>query len=292
MNILNCIFRLVSLAFLMMMGCKNNANDSNQLLMKVGDHLLYEKDLPSFIKEAQKDKDGKMKAYILNWTKNQLLLQKSLLNISEQQQKNIEKLVEKYREDLLIDTYKNALVHEKMDTTVTGQAIKAYHEKHKDILVLNKPIVKYRMLKLSLKESKHKKWFRLWKKSEQDAPTKRMLDSLSKIPTSEVQINQEGFWVRYDYMLRQIPPMKKYTAKKIQRFKKPKILTLRDDKNVYYVELNNYLPEGNTAPIRYIHKTVEKIILNERAKRLIDQLEREILEDAQKKNLKIHANNA
>ena len=68
--------------------------------------------------------------FINNWVKEELILQKAALNLSNIEEE-IEREVEKYRRSKLIYLYEKELVRQKLDTVVTDVQINNYYETNK-----------------------------------------------------------------------------------------------------------------------------------------------------------------
>ena len=71
----------------------------------------------------------------------QLLLQKAKLNIGDENEEIIA-LIEKYKRELLIDKYKQAVVQQELDTIFTDSDIDEYYQNNKEIFRLNENLVK------------------------------------------------------------------------------------------------------------------------------------------------------
>ena len=278
-NIVNKVL-LFGMLCLIIHACSPSKKTTKTAIARLGTNMLYKSELPSSIFiNKQIDSIG-LRFYILDWAKRQILLQKSLLNIDEKKT-DIEKMVQHYRENLLINTYKDALVKKSIDTIVNKKEAIAYYEKHKNIFILNDHLIKYRMMKTTLKEAQNKNWYKLWKQSDYNPKVTKLLDSIASTSNPPISIKGDQFWVRYDYFVKHIPPISRFSSKNIKNLK-GKFLSLKDKKHQYYIKIINYLPRGNTAPIRYVYPTIKKILLHERAKRIIDQLEKSLFKDAKK----------
>ena len=62
--------------------------------------------------------------------------------------------------------------------------------------------------------------------------------------------------------------------------KKPNFIQLNDSLEVYLGKINEVLAPGMQAPIEYVLPTLRRIIINKRKLKLINQLKKEIGNDA------------
>ena len=69
-----------------------------------------------------KDSTEFIRSYINEWTKHKLLLNKALFNLSENET-DIERVVEKYREDLYIELFVSNLTKQDLDTVITNRQL-------------------------------------------------------------------------------------------------------------------------------------------------------------------------
>ncbi len=64
--------------------------------------------------------------YIRKWIRQELMIQKAEENLSPDQ-KNLSRELLEYRNSLIIYKYKNELMRQRMDTTVTSEQIEEYY---------------------------------------------------------------------------------------------------------------------------------------------------------------------
>ena len=86
--------------------CSSFENNDEVLIARLGDSHLYEHQVTSLINSNLSSIDSLtfIQQYINNWAQEELLLQKAVLNIN-QDQFEIDKRLESYRRSLLIHAY-------------------------------------------------------------------------------------------------------------------------------------------------------------------------------------------
>ena len=94
---------------------------------KVGDRVLTMKELSGFVPDYLDATDSALWAddYVKKWIQRELLLLKAEGNLKADL-KDVSKELEEYRNSLIVYRYKNELVKEKMDTTVSDATIQKY----------------------------------------------------------------------------------------------------------------------------------------------------------------------
>ncbi|MDA3822922.1 MAG: peptidyl-prolyl cis-trans isomerase, partial [Bacteroidales bacterium] len=128
-----------------------NTNRVEQPVARVFDKYLYRSDLNDAIPSGTSENDSIVIArnHIETWIRNQLMFTKAEEALSDEQ-KNVEKKIEEYRSSLLIYSYRQKLLHQKMDTFVTNDEILAYYESNIDNFILSEEITKAIFVKVPL----------------------------------------------------------------------------------------------------------------------------------------------
>ena len=86
--------------------------------------------------------------FINRWATQQLFVDGALVNLSETEQDEFNKLVKQYKNDLYTKAYIEALVKKNMNTTVSKEEAETYYNLNKDIFRLNEELLKFRYIHL------------------------------------------------------------------------------------------------------------------------------------------------
>ena len=100
--------RLTSYIFItfLFIGCEVISEDkSDDLIARAGGNFLYQNELPSF--SSLEDSLLRYTNYIESWAKEKILYDLSLTNLSQTKKNDLDLLVEKYKVDLYINSYKD-----------------------------------------------------------------------------------------------------------------------------------------------------------------------------------------
>ena len=111
-------------------------------LVEVAGEYLYKEDLQAALPFNISKDDSVLFAehYIRNWVEDVLLFDKAEGNIPDNAK--IAKLVENYRRALIMHTYQEELVNQKLANEISDEEISAYYEKNKELFHTEHPFVK------------------------------------------------------------------------------------------------------------------------------------------------------
>ena len=210
--------------------------------------------------------------YINNWAKDQLLLKKAKINLNDKE--NTEELVNKYRQDILIDKYKGAAVAQYLDTVVTNENITKFYNENKEIFKLNEELVKFKYIYFGNDLLNPEDFITLFKSNK-----KKDRDSLV---SQEVQLKSFNFndsiWIRLEDVMNKISAFDK--TDKSLFLKKTRFFKKEDSLGVYLVAVKDALKRNQTAPQSYVLPTIKQMILHKRKLDLLKKIEQTLMEDA------------
>lgn len=251
------------------------AEKDSKLIAKVYDFKLYEEDLRRVFPKNIADKDSVevAKNLIQAWAKQKLLLKKSEVNMPSENEE-LEILVEKYREDLFINSFKKALVSKELDTIVTNEQLVAYYEENKESFKINEELVKFKYIAMSSSDKHRTKYRRLFlSKARNDL---FLLDEeQDKLVSSFLS---DSLWIRYKDVQKKLPFLKNIDSKKV--LKPGYFVSKKQDGDLYYVYIKEVLYRNEIAPLRYISNTIKQMVVQQRKLQLIHKVEEVLVDDA------------
>jgi hypothetical protein len=253
-------------------------DNTREAVARVNDVYLYKDDLRAvFAKDITKqDSITLVNNYINNWIKQQLLLSKAQLNL-ENKNAEFEDLVKKYREDLFINSYKEAVVKQYLDTVVTEDDIDEFYLNNNELFKLNEELIKVKYIKIGKDVLNKNELIRLFKSTKNSD-----FENLKKkvIYLQSHHLN-DSIWIKYSDLTNEIPILK--TEDKQQLLKKDNFIQKEDSLSLYLVTIKKVLQSNEIAPKRYITPTVEQMILHQRKLLLLRNIEETLINDATKK---------
>ncbi len=246
---------------------------TSEVIARVNTSKLFKKDFYDILPKdiTKQDSAVIMRGYIQKWAVKKLLLEKSKNNSSLEDLNNIENLVKDYRESLLINSYKEQLIKQQLDTIVTDSELKKYYELNKENFKLKEELIKIKYLHTSSKINDKKEIISLFRKNKTEELEKRELNFKS------YNFNDLS-WKKLDDVLSYLP----FSKRKLLR--KTRLLTKQDAKNLYLVSVKDVLLKNSIAPLSYIKPILKQVILHKRKIELIKELETILIKDATKNN--------
>ncbi|MCM4173697.1 peptidylprolyl isomerase [Arenibacter sp. TNZ] len=243
---------------------------------RVGETYLYKEDLkPLLLANMSKaDSTSLVNNYINNWGYKQLLLAKAKINLPEDKLNHFEQLVSNYRTDLYTGAYKEALVLQAHDTTISTAQLTEFYEREKENFKLKERIMQLRFVELPIQYlDKDLVANKLKNFKDED---KRYLDSIS-VQFRKVNFN-DSIWVSVFRVMEEIAPLSPENQDKY--LKKSQFFELQDSLGVYLAKVNDLLEINDIAPLPYIEPTIKQLLLNRRKLDYMKKLEVELMDEA------------
>jgi len=253
-------------------------SDTQQPVARVNNSYLYKEDLKNIFTNNLTVQDSALIAnnYINNWIKHQLLLSKAQINLENKTEK-FEELVKKYKEDLFINSYKEVVVSQYLETEITEDDIDEFYKDNNENFKLNEELVKLKYIKIGKDVLNKKELVKLFRSSK-----KEDLDSLNlkELFLKSYHLN-DSIWVKYSDLIVKIPIFKNEDKK--QLLKKGNFIQKEDSLSLYLVTIKEVLNRNDIAPRSYITPTIKQMILQQRKLLLLRNIEETLIEDASKK---------
>ena len=262
--------------FLLFFSCDNYFKNTSKVdLARVNDDYLSQSDVKDVLDTSSNSNDSTIiiNNYINNWATNKLLINRALINLPEENQNNIQELVDNYKNEILINSYIDALIEKNMNLEVSKFELDSLYVRYKETFKLNEELFKIRFIYLSkvnpdinLFKSKLKRF------NNDDL---KYLDSLS------FQFNRYSFndsvWRNKNEVFYQLPDLKKVNN---YMLKKSNFIEIKDSLGLYLINIKDVLKSNQYAPLDYVSETLKRMIINSRKLKFIDQLRKDITTDA------------
>jgi hypothetical protein len=254
-------------------------SDDREAVARVNNTYLYKDDINKLIGSDVNSQDSTLivNNYISNWVKQQLLLEKAQLNL-EDKKFQFEDLVKKYREDLYINSYKEAVVSEYLETEITEADIQKFYEESGSDFKLNEELIKLKYIQIGNDVLNKKELIKLFKSKEKE--------DLEQLQSMEMELISshlnDSIWVKYSDLISKVPILTNEDKSKL--LKKNSFIEKEDSLNVYLVAIKDVLRRNEVAPKSYIEPTIKQMILHQRKLLFLRNIEETLIEDAKKKN--------
>ena len=263
------------LPFALLLASCGGDDTAKDAVARVYDKYLYKSEVSRAVPYGLLPKDSAQIAqeYIDQWIRRNLVLKRAENNLTEEQ-KDVNQQIEDYRASLLIYAYERELVRQKLDTVVSQTEIEAYYKSNPANFELKSNIIKLRYIKLpasSPNGDKAGKWFNSSAQADRNK-----LEQYCKMYAVNYLLDDAN-WLLFDDVLKEIP-ISDYSIEKFNRNQRN--LDIKDKDYRYFVSVTGFLVKESSAPLSYEKTNIRNIILNKRKIKLIEQMQRDVYNDA------------
>lgn len=276
-------FLLIAISSCQFFDFGKKENSIEKPIASINNNYLYSKDIESLIPNNVSKKDSALivKSIISNWAVQELLKQKAEENLTLQENTTYNKLVQDYKESLLINGYKERLIQQQLDTIISEDEIKEYYNANKTNFRLNEELIKIKYLHFGNDLLDQKEIINHFKSDKEED-----LIALENQELNFKAINlNDSTWIKLEDVLLKIPKFKEEPREYL--LKKSKYVQKEDSLGLYLVAVKDVLKRNDIAPINYITPTIKQLVLHKRKLELIRDIEKTLLNDAiQNKNFK------
>ncbi len=188
--------------------------------------------------------------------------------------KNVSKQIEDYKNSLIIYSYQQEYIRQKLDTNVSDSEIEDYYNKNKQDFELKNDIVRIIYVKTGKKSpnlDKLKNWI------NSNDPKDR--DKLSKYcyQFAENFFLNDQAWLMFDDVLKEIPIQ---TYNQDIFLQNNKFVQIEDSADIYFLGIKGYIVKNSISPLSFERENIKKIILNGRKIRMIEDMKRDLYNQA------------
>ena len=273
LSILFCIFTLTSCDFIKL---QEKDASTSEIIAIVNTDKLFREDLKGFLPRniSRVDSLILVKSFIQDWAVKKLLLDAAANNNTQESLKSINNLVQDYKESLLINNFKEALIKQQLDTIISDDEVEAYYLINNENFKLNEVLVKSKYLYFDASVINKKEIVKFFKSEEIEDAEELERQQLS---FKMYQLN-DSIWTELDKILLKLPFSKE------NLLKKSKFIQKQDSLGLYLVAIKDVLRRNDIAPLSYIKPTIKEMILHKRKIELIRDIEKIIVKDATKNN--------
>lgn len=269
------------LFFVFLLSCNLNNELDKNIIAKVGDKTLTFEELlekvPNNIERL--DSTVVVNEIINNWALNELLIKNAEMNLSELVKNRLKKNSNEYYNNLLVNTYKKKIASVNSDTLVNQNDIAEYYDTNLNNFVLYEDIVQARYIRLNKNNFNINEIKRRFRRFNRDDII--FFDSIS-LQLLNYSLN-DSIWINKDLFFKKINVL---DDEEIDRIVKKTLYIVKEDSlDVYLVKINRFKGINDKAPLTYIYKRIEELIINKKKVDFIKNFDKEIIENAKQENI-------
>ncbi|MEY8706360.1 peptidyl-prolyl cis-trans isomerase [Bacteroides faecichinchillae] len=243
-------------------------------LVEVDGNFLYKEDLMSVLPVGLSKDDSTLfvEHYIRSWVEDILLYEKAENNIPDNVE--VDKLVENYRKALIMHTYQQELINQKLTNDIPEQEVFAYYQENKDLFKLESSLIKGLFIKVPLTAPQLNN-VRRWYKSEQQD----MIDNLEKYSFQNA-VKYKYFydkWVSVTDILDMIPLDIESPEEYVNKHRQ---IELKDTAFYYFLNVIDYRGVGDEKPFEFARSEVKDLLVNQRSVNFMEQVKSDLYQRA------------
>ena len=248
-------------------------------LVEVSVEFLYKEDLQAALPLNISKDDSVLFAehYIRNWIEDALLFDKAEGNIPDNDK--ISKLVENYRRALIMHTYQEELVNQKLANDISEEEINAYYEKNKELFRLDNPLVKGLFIKVPLSSpdlGNVRVWYR---KNNQDVIEKLEKYSLRNAVSYDYFYDR---WTSVPDVAAKIPL--KVLDTDANYLDKNRNVEVKDTAFCYFLHIEDFLGKDKQKPLDFARDEIKEILINLKRVEFINKVKEDLYQRASDRN--------
>ena len=261
-------------------GCGQEHNHKGKTpLVEVSGEFLYKEDLQAALPLNISKDDSVLFAehYIRNWIEDALLFDKAEGNIPDNDK--ISKLVENYRRALIMHTYQEELVNQKLANDISEEEINAYYEKNKELFRLDNPLVKGLFIKVPLSSpdlGNVRVWYR---KNNQDVIEKLEKYSLRNAVSYDYFYDR---WTSVPDVAAKIPL--KVLDTDANYLDKNRNVEVKDTAFCYFLHIEDFLGKDKQKPLDFARDEIKEILINLKRVEFINKVKEDLYQRASDRN--------
>ena len=269
----------VAAGVLLLAGCRELPRyfASDTTIARAGGKELRMLDVRSVVPKGLSGDDSAafMKLYVDRWIVKQLKL-KEAETLFSSSAGDIDKMVEEYRQALLIKQLDQHYVDRSIDTLFTEEEIAAYYNAHKGDFKLDRTIVKGRIVQFAAGYRQAAK-LKMLMASKNRVQQQDFSDICEKNNFTVNDFRQQ--WIDFPEFLSYLPTLRSQNYDSV--LASTAVQEMRDSHSRYYFQIDAVMRVGEPIPLERLRGNIRRILFNQRKGEIIRQHEEELLRRAE-----------
>ena len=264
----------VAAGALLLAGCRELPHyfTSDTTIARAGGKELKIRDVRSVVPQGLTGDDSAafMRVFVDRWVVKQLKLQEAETLFSSSAD-DIDKMVEEYRQALLIRKLDQHYVDRSIDTTFTENEIAAYYNAHKADFRLDRTLVKGRIVQFGEGYRQARKLRELMG-TKSEARQQDFRDICAKNDFTVTDFSDQ--WVDFPEFLSYLPTLRSQNYDPV--LASTAVQEMRDSHSHYYFQIEAVRREGEPIPPERLRGIIRRILFNQRQGEIIRRHEEEL----------------
>ena len=268
---------IIIIFFILILSCDDfQQTEKQKKVARVNSNYLYLSDFENEISSKLSYEDSVIvtRSIIDNWAIKNLIYNQSILHLHDSIQKKLTKMVENYKLQLWINTYRNYLSKSNFNNKIDSLDKIDYYNKNKINFKLKNDFYNVSYIILPSKNNNLKMIVSRFRNfSSNDI---FFLDSLN-YQFNEFTINKK-VWINKNNLTKKIPSLNISTLN--YNLKKRDFFIFKDSLQVYLLKVFDFRKYNTTAPYEIVEGNIERILINKKKLNFFKNFDKEILDDA------------
>lgn len=246
-------------------------------LARVGERELRPRDLRHALSPdlSPADSAAYARVYVDRWVRRQLKLQEAEQLFSSDEA-DIDRMVEEYRQSLLIRKLEQFYVDRLVDTTYTEKEIAAYYNAHTADFKLDRTIVRGRVVRVP-KEYRGQRRLRELLASDKAAQRQNLRDICLK---HDFALNDHSdAWIDFSEFLSLLPTVRAQNYDAL--LTRSGVQEMSDNASTYYFRIDEVRRAGAAVPLERLRPTIRRVLFNQRQQQVIRDHEESLYRHAE-----------
>ena len=257
-------------------GCTADDAYEDPLVARAFDQELRWSDLRQVIPMdlASEDSASLAQAYVNNWLRQQVVLNKAEANLSAEA-KDFETQLRDYRHSLILFAYEQALVDQKLDTAISAGAIEEYYQSNGTNFELKDHVVRARWFHVEALDRKTQKRIAELFLSDR-AEHRHELELWLAERGSQVR-DRSNSWTFWSDMVAEMAVDPRLLQSDAPA---PGKRTIVDEERVWFLEIMELRPRNSAIPLELVRNEIRAILINQRKLQLIERMREDLYREA------------
>lgn len=217
-----------------------------------------------------------LKHYVNQWAREKAILEHAVFNLKNEELE-LDILVRNYKNALIKQRFEQNYLNEYLDTLITENMMIDYYDKNKNIFILKESIIKLVYIRISkfapdIEELKE----RMLLEFEEDID---WLIDYSHLYAKRSNFDLEN-WIKVNDFIQELPIQDFQSNNLLNNTEE--VLQFEDQEDYYLLKIVDYAIKDQIPPLTYVKDQVHSLILHQRKKELLQNLENELFDKALK----------
>jgi len=242
-------------------GCELLHHD--EAVARVGDRQLLRSEVEA-VTAGQTGADSLCMAqgYVEQWVRREVKMQEAERVLATERDE-VERMVEEYRTSLLANRLEQRYLAGKLDTLITDSLVREYFDSHRKEFVMDRTILKGRIVRLPDKYRQSVKLFNLMGSKNKE----KQQDFLDLCKKNNFELHTFDSWVDFSEFLSYLPVRRDKNYDYI--LSGDEIRQMADADSKYFIEITDVLRKGEPAPLERVEDMVRRLLYNRRRAEIV-----------------------